>query len=134
MNALTQVPVVGFDLVECDEVREALDAFGQSYLDRIYLPAEIAYAEASPSQRVERLAARFAAKEAVFKALQWPAESPRSFRDIEIVRGASGSCTVRLHGEVRVRAEATHFSVCSISLTHVRHTAGAVVLATVTQA
>jgi holo-[acyl-carrier protein] synthase len=131
MSDPREVPVVGFDLVECDQVREALEAFGQSYLNRIYLPAEIAYAEGSPSQRVERLAARFAAKEAVFKALHWPAESPRNFHDIEVVRDAAGSCNIRLHGSVRVRAEATQFRVCSVSLTHVRHTAGAVVLALV---
>ncbi len=120
---------VGFDLVACDEVREALEAFGQSYLDKIYLPSEIAYADASPSQRAERLAARFAAKEAVFKVLQWPADSPRNFRDIEVVRTASGSCEIRLHGEARVRANATSLDVCSLSMTHVRDTAGAVVLA-----
>ncbi len=120
---------IGFDLVACEEVREALDAFGQSYLERIYLPHEIAYAQASPSQCAERLAARFAAKEAVFKVLQWPADSPRNFRDIEVVRTSSGSCEIRLHGEARVRAAVTRLDVCSLSMTHVRDTAGAVVLA-----
>ena len=120
---------VGFDLVACDEVREALEAFGQSYLDKIYLPSEVAYANASPSQRVERLAARFAAKEAVFKVLQWPDESARNFRDIEVVRKASGSCEIRLHGDARAHADVTRVDVCSLSMTHLRDTAGAVVLA-----
>jgi holo-[acyl-carrier protein] synthase len=56
---------VGIDLVEIDEVRDSIQSFGERYLGRVFTPAELNECGASPA----RLAERFAAKEAILKAL-----------------------------------------------------------------
>ena len=59
---------VGIDLVEIDRFEPWLQ-FSDTKLKRVFLPSEIAYIKANPSKATERLAARFAAKEAFYKAL-----------------------------------------------------------------
>ena len=57
---------VGLDLVEIDEIRDSIQSFGERYLGRVFTPAELNECGTSPA----RLAERFAAKEAILKALQ----------------------------------------------------------------
>ena len=60
---------VGTDLVRVSRITSSLESFGEAFLRRSFTEAEIAYATASPVSTAERLAARFAAKEATVKAL-----------------------------------------------------------------
>jgi holo-[acyl-carrier protein] synthase len=121
---------VGVDIVEIDRIERALARWGEAFARRIYTPAELARAE-SGSGRVARLAARFAAKEAVMKALGvgWRA---LAWREIEITNDAAGRPVVRLHGSaLRIAAERGISSVLvALSHTHEHAVANAVALGT----
>ena len=109
---------VGIDLIEIERVERALERRPR-LAERLFTPAELAYARqrARPGRH---LAARFAAKEAVIKALG-QGVSPR---DIEVVSGEPPA--VRLHGRA---AEVAADTEIAISLTHSRESAAAVAIA-----
>lgn len=110
---------IGIDLIEIDRVERALERRPR-LAERLFTPGELAYARdrARPGRH---LAARFAAKEAVIKALG-QAVPPR---DIEVVSGKPPQ--LRLHGRA---AEAAGEAEIAISLTHSRDSAAAVAIAT----
>ncbi len=108
--------MVGIDLVEIDDVREALRMHGERYLRRIYTEREIAESRGRP----ERLAERFAAKEAALKALR-QADEAIPWRAIE-VDGAS----LRLEGQA---AELAGNRELALSVCHEGPVAAAVVVA-----
>jgi holo-[acyl-carrier protein] synthase len=83
---------VGVDLVEIDEVRGSIEAFGEHYLRRVFTAAERNECGANPT----RLAERFAAKEAILKALQVDGAVPLAA--IETRAEGRGGLTVRLAG------------------------------------
>jgi holo-[acyl-carrier protein] synthase len=104
---------VGIDLVEVPRFQAFLVRRGERALTRLFTPTELAYAEkARPALRAQRLAARFAAKEAFCKALGRPVP----FREIEVLSGQNGP---------RLRWRGQEFPV---SLTHTARVAAAVVL------
>lgn len=119
----------GVDLVEVGLVREALAAHGARYLARVYTPAERADADAAEEPlRTQRLAARFAAKEAVIKLLGLVREG-LGWHDIEVVRDAEGACALRLRGAAARRARALRLGPIALSLSHEPHHAIAFVTA-----
>lgn len=99
---------VGIDLVEVDRIQASLDSFGERFLHRIFAQGEIDYASSSPDLTAERLAARFAAKEALKKALRLEAVG---FRDIEVTRDPSGACDLLLHNGVGRDVESVALSL-----------------------
>ena len=113
--------MLGLDLIEIERVERAI-ARRPRLADRLFRPGELAYA-AERARPARHLAARFAAKEAAIKALGGGCGP----RDIEVV-GAEPP-TLRLHGEARTLAEAREVDL-SVSLTHSREMAAAVVMAT----
>lgn len=117
---------LGFDLTSISGIAESIRSFGRRFTDRIFTSQEIEYALTGRGQCAERLAARFAAKEAVIKALQL-SEAGVGFRDIEVVKRADGSCTIALHGEARRVAEHMGVRRILVSLSHDGDCAGAVV-------
>lgn len=115
-------PLIGIDLTDPRRLADRL-ARTPALAEELFHPGERAYA-ASQAQPVEALAARFAAKEAVTKALGIDGFDPL---DVEIVEGGE-RCGLRLHGAAADRAEALGVMV-TISLTHLEAMAGAVALA-----
>jgi len=113
---------VGIDLVQVSRIAASLAEFGEQFLAKIYTPLERDYAAGEP----ERLAARFAAKEAVKKALDLDGVG---WRDIEVVRGASGFLGVRLHGAARAAAEQLGNPQLALSMSHEGDYATAIVIA-----
>src|SRR2546428_13062295 len=91
-----QVRGVGIDIVEVRRIEQALDRWGDAFVTRIFTTAEDERAK-PPHARSARLAARFAAKEAVMKALGlgWRA---MGWREIEILNDPLGKPTVTLRG------------------------------------
>ncbi len=120
---------VGIDLVRISRIAESLELFGAEFLQRVYTETEIAYATSTPALTAERLAARFAAKEAAIKALGL-AEKGVGWRDIEIERQPSGACDLVLHGAALQLSHARGLEDVSVSLSHEGDYATAVVLAT----
>ena len=88
----------GIDLVRVSRIAESLAQFGERFLRRVFTDGEIAYATAAPALTAERLAARFAAKEAAMKALGL-SDDGVGWREIEVRREPSGACELLLHGE-----------------------------------
>jgi holo-[acyl-carrier protein] synthase len=117
---------VGTDLVEVARFRQALRRT-PGLRTRCFTEAERAYAERR-SDPVERLAARFAAKEAVMKALG-VGLGACGFTDIEVVRAESGQPAVRLHGTAAALAAERGVTSWHLSLTHTDTAAHALVVA-----
>ena len=119
---------VGCDLVDVADVAESVAQFGDRYLRRIYTEREIA-ACAGPAF-AERLAARFAAKDAVIKALTI-VDAPTPLTEIEIV-GVGGVPRIELTGSVGRLAEQRGWNGASVSLSHTATQAMAMVAGFVT--
>ncbi len=92
--------MIGTDIIEIDRIKDALVRYGDKFKARVYTQAEIAYCDASKKPE-ERYAARFAAKEAVAKALQ--VDEGWSWQEIEILKKESGAPYVVLHGKLKER-------------------------------
>ena len=110
---------VGIDLVQVSRIAGSLDAFGERFLRRVYTEHELAYARGD----CQRLAARFAAKEAAKKAL---ALDGVGWRELEVVRDPSGACEMVLHAAARAAAGDR---ALSLSMSHEGDHATAVVIA-----
>ncbi|MEO9175125.1 MAG: holo-ACP synthase [Gaiellales bacterium] len=120
-------PSVGIDLVEVAAVEAAIARHGRRYLERVYTPGELRDC-GDPSPSPQRLAARFAAKEAAHKALG--SGDVLVFHEIEVVVGAHGGApTLSLHGATSAAAHQDGRRSISLSLTHEAGLAAAVVLA-----
>ncbi|MFL7838729.1 MAG: holo-ACP synthase [Candidatus Promineifilaceae bacterium] len=104
---------VGVDLIEVARVKESLARYGQRFLDRIYTEQEQDYCNG----RVDRLAARFAAKEAVSKALG-TGIGDTTWREIEIINEENGRPVLLLHGAAQELARTQNLETWSISLSH----------------
>ena len=118
---------VGIDLVQVSRIAESIAQFGDRFLNRIFTEGEIAYATAAPGQTVERLAARFAAKEATLKALNL-VDVGIAWRDIEVCRQATGACRLELHGAAASAAAAAGAAALALSMSHEGDYATAIVL------
>jgi len=117
---------LGFDLARVSGIAESIRLFGRRFTDRLFTSRELDYALSGTGQCAERLAARFAAKEAVIKALNL-SEAGVGWRDIEVVKRPDGSCAVVLHGQARRIAQAMGTREILLSLSHDGDCAGAVV-------
>jgi len=116
---------IGLDVVDTDRLGRALDGPG-GFAERVFTAAELA-ACASRADRVQALAARFAAKEACLKALG-VGILEASLRQVEIVSGAAGAPQLRLTGTLGARAEIRGVRNAHVSLTHEPGLAAAVVI------
>lgn len=119
---------VGIDIVRVSRIEESVRRFGRRFLERIYTAAEITYANSAPALSAQRLAARFAAKEATLKALQL-ADKGVAWTDMEVQRAPSGECELRLHGTALHAALDSGLMNLTISLSHEGDYATAVVMA-----
>ncbi len=121
---------VGVDLVEIPRVERALNRYGERFLRRVFTPAEVIYSRG----RAPELAARFAAKEAVSKALgvgmRILSSEGVGWQEVEILGDWRGRPEVYLHGWAAERAAQLGLTRWAVSLSHEREYAVAVVVAT----
>ncbi len=103
----------GVDIISLARFARALERSGQPFLQRIFTPSEIALC----AGRTESLAARFAAKEAVAKALGCGI-GPISWQEIEILRAPNGAPRLQLHGAAREKALELGLANATLSLSH----------------
>jgi holo-[acyl-carrier protein] synthase len=115
---------MGFDLVQISTVAQSLERFGEAYERRIFTEGELHYARSGNALAAQRLAARFAAKEAVMKALQL-SEAGVGWRDIEVIKRPSGDCDIALHGQAAEFADAAGARQILLSMSHDGDYAGA---------
>jgi holo-[acyl-carrier protein] synthase len=102
---------VGVDIIEVDRVRKVYEKHGERFLRRVYTEREVRQCRG----KVTRLAGRFAAKEAISKALGTGLRGV-AWREMEIVQLRSGRPTVTLHGNARLRAEQLGISAFDVSM------------------
>ena len=107
----------GIDLVDCPRIEEMIKRHGERFIDRIFTAAEQAYAEAN-KDRIEKLAGRFAAKEAILKLMGTGWRGKIAWTDIEVVNNPAGQPEVTLTGEVKKLAEKLGIKHISVSITH----------------
>lgn len=119
---------VGVDLVDVRRIADSMETFGDRFLERLFTDGEIAYATAAPAQTAQRLAARFAAKEATIKALSL-VDRGVDWKHIEVTRDAAGGPALALHGSVADAARELCVAQLSVSLSHEGDQAIAVVVA-----
>lgn len=115
----------GIDLVENKRIAEGIERLGERFLKRFFTPGERADCEENPV----RLAARFAGKEAVAKALG-TGIGDVSWQEIEIRCGERGRPVLHLHGAAARIAAEMGLTEWDISLTHTAEYASAVAVAT----
>lgn len=113
----------GVDVVEIDRIASLLARHEDRFVSRCFTASEAAYAAAGGARRVERLAVRFAAKEAVFKALGTGWRSGLAWTEIEVTRDALGKPGLRLSGACAERAVAIGVRAWHLSLSHTRRIA-----------
>lgn len=117
---------VGIDLADVKEFREKLC---DDLISELFLTEEIEYCR-SQVRYWENFAGRFAAKEAMFKALGKGLSSGLRFRDVELIRCAdTGAVSIKLHGEALLEAEKLGVLKLSVSISHTRESAIAIVIA-----
>jgi holo-[acyl-carrier protein] synthase len=107
----------GVDIVEVPRLAAAIARFGDRFLHRIYTAAEIRYCQ-SKHNRVERFAARFAAKEAAFKAIGTGLRRGVTWHDAEVTRQPGGRPTLVYHGRAAGFAEQLGVKHVALSLSH----------------
>ncbi|MGC8786640.1 MAG: holo-ACP synthase [Anaerolineae bacterium] len=115
---------VGIDIIEIERIQRAILRWDGRFLRRVYTQAELALC----AGRVPELAVRFAAKEAISKALG-TGLSGVSWREMEVLADGRGKPWVRLHGCAAARAEELGLAEFAISLSHSREYAIACVVA-----
>ena len=119
---------LGMDLVDIARVRALLARHGERAAARLFTPGERAYATRSVDP-ARHFAARFAAKEALYKAFAGsPLARRMSWQDAEVVNEADGRPTLRLHGCAAERMAELGATAAWVTLTHADHVAGATVV------
>jgi holo-[acyl-carrier protein] synthase len=107
----------GIDLVDCPRIEQMIQRHGERFIKRVFTDAEQSYAEKNKNE-VEKLAGRFAAKEAILKLMGTGWRGRIAWTDIEIINNAAGQPEVTLDGEVRKIADRLGIKHVSVSITH----------------
>jgi len=114
---------VGIDVIELDRIERSLAEFGQRFLDRVFTAAE----QAKFRDRPNELAGRFAVKEAASKVLGTGIRGIR-WKEMEVLTNRRGKPVLVLHGGAAERAELLGLNEFSVSITHSRTDAVAIVV------
>jgi holo-[acyl-carrier protein] synthase len=117
----------GIDIAEVPRIRHSIERFGDRFLRRVYTAGEIRYCD-SKANRVERYAARFAAKEAAMKALGTGWSHGVRWRDCEVSRMPGGRPTIVFHGRAGEIASKLGVSNAALSISHTEEQAIAQVI------
>jgi len=119
---------IGTDITECLRIARMIERHGELFLDRVYTPEEIRYCQ-NRKQATQHFTGRWAAKEAVLKALGTGWVRGISWRDIETLSEVGGRPVVTLHGGVKDVARRLGGTEILISISHCRTHATAYALA-----
>ncbi|MCA9085539.1 MAG: holo-ACP synthase [Planctomycetaceae bacterium] len=115
---------IGTDIVEIDRIRGMMERHAQAFLERCFTPDEIAYADRHRDASV-RFAGRWAAKEAVVKALGTGFVKGITFHDIEVLPNDSGQPQIELSGGAAETARRLGIKKVLITISHAREYATA---------
>ena len=115
----------GTDIIEIERIRKSIDELGQDFLDKIFTKNEINYCESKGKQRFQHYAARFAAKEAAFKAVSKNLKNKYeiSWTDIELLNDISGRPSISIKN-----IDLSEIENIDISISHCKEYATALVV------
>lgn len=113
----------GTDIIEVARVQDDIEKLGEKFLNRIYTENEVQYCEEKKLQKYQSYAARFAAKEAIYKALSEVINTEYSWKDFEILNDETGKPYVKLGIKIE------ELEAISVTLSHCKEYAVANVLA-----
>ena len=119
---------IGTDITECLRIAQMIERHGELFIARVYTPQEIQYCQ-SRKQSTQHFAGRWAAKEAVLKAVGTGWRRGISWRDVEIRNQLGGKPVVALFGGLREVAEELGIGQILVSISHCRSHATAYALA-----
>ena len=90
----------GTDIIEIERVKESIEKLGTKFLERVFTKKEIEYCESKNNQKYQHYAARFAAKEAAFKAISWKIDDKYEvcWKDFEILNDKQGRPKLNIIG------------------------------------
>ena len=90
----------GTDIIEIDRIKESIESLGDKFLNRVYTKKEIEYCESKKAQKYQHYAARFAAKEAIFKAISESLADKfeLGWNDYEVSNDETGKPIVKIAG------------------------------------
>jgi holo-[acyl-carrier protein] synthase len=124
---------LGTDIIEIDRLASMYSKYGEKFLKRTFTDYEIEYCIAKPMNTAQRLAVRFAVKEAVSKALKvginklgW--DKGINWKDVEVVRNQNGDVSVMLYGKALKLQEQLGITKWELSVSHSRTDATATVI------
>jgi len=117
----------GTDIIEIDRVKKAIEGSQEEFLDRVFTQNEIEYCESKRNVKYQHYAARFASKEAIFKAIASAFENKYelSWKDVEIVNDETGKPWVKF-----LNNKPEQLENIDISISHCKEFAVAYVIAT----
>ena len=107
----------GIDLVDCPRIEEMIKRHGERFVNRVFTANEQAYAEKNKNS-IEKLAGRFAAKEAILKLVGTGWRGKIAWTDIEVINNPMGQPEITLSGEVEKLADKLRIKHISVSITH----------------
>ena len=119
---------VGTDIIECLRIAQMIERHGELFISRVYTEHEITYCAARKAA-TQHYAGRWAAKEAVLKALGTGWIKGISWRDVEVRNRNTGGPVVRLHGGAREVLERNGIERVQLSISHCRSHATATAIA-----
>jgi holo-[acyl-carrier protein] synthase len=119
---------IGTDITECLRIARMIERHGELFIDRVYTPEEIKYCQ-SRKQATQHFAGRWAAKEAILKALGTGWRRGISWRDVEIRNEPGGKPVVAVRGGVKDVVEKLGIGEIQVSISHCRSHATALAVA-----
>ena len=108
---------IGIDIVEIKRLQKVSKKWGSAFLNKVYTKRELGYAHQKRFP-YQHLAARFAAKEAIFKALGEVETDFVGWRNVEILNDANGKPVVHWHGDAEVSRKKRNIRDVVVSLSH----------------
>ena len=125
---MAQIIGIGTDIIECLRIAQMIERHAELFINRVYTPHEIQYCQ-SRKLATQHFAARWAAKEAVLKALGTGWRKGISWRDVEVHNDPGGRPSVAIHGGALDVVEQLGIIDVHISLSHCRSHATAYAVA-----
>lgn len=119
----------GVDMIEVERIEEAIEKIGEPFLNRIYTEKEIEYCNKTGKMKYQHFAARFAAKEAVFKALSTKINGREDslWKKIEVINNKDGKPEINV--DKLNKGNLNHLKSIDISISHLKDYAIASVVA-----
>ncbi|MCE5301490.1 MAG: holo-ACP synthase [Planctomycetaceae bacterium] len=125
---MAEIVGIGTDITECLRIARMIERHGELFIGRIYTPQEVKYCQ-SRKQATQHFTGRWAAKEAILKALGTGWQRGISWRDMEIFNEPDGKPVVRVRGGVKELVEQLGIQEIQVTISHCRTHATAFVIA-----